>query len=234
MNKNVTTRFPLIDYIRGFAILLMIIFHIAYDLNLPTFQYVSIDFVNNTFWYLLPRVIVFLFFFSVGLSLTLIHFPTIKWKKFWIRFIKIASAALLISAITYLWSPSRWVYFGTLHSIAFCSLMALPFIFYPKLALAVGATLFFFSAIFDLNIPWLELEHRSMDYISPFPWIGAILLGIFAVHQKWHTLQPRYIPKLVATSLAFMGKYPLSIYLLHQPLILSVIYLFFYLKPHIL
>ena len=119
-------RFPLIDQIRGFAIVLMIIFHFFYDLKI--FGYNNINFSKDFFWYELPRVIVFLFMLAMGLSMPLIHSEKVNWKKFWPRWIKIALGALVISIYTYFMFKSAWIYFGTLHCIALASLVSLPFI----------------------------------------------------------------------------------------------------------
>lgn len=215
-------RYPIVDEIRGLAIVLMIFFHFSFDLNL--FGYVKIDFSNNFFWYILPRIIVFLFLFSVGLSLAISHQEKIKWKKFWKRLLKILFFALIISISTYLIYPDKWIYFGTLHCIAFCSLLALPFLTYPYLCLFIFLGLFTPSIIFDWNIPWFSLDQYSLDYISPFPWFGAVTLGIFLFHKNFHRLSPPDNSPL--EFLGFLGKNALVIYLIHQPLMFGSIWLF--------
>ena len=215
-------RFPIVDEIRGLAICLMIFFHFSFDLNL--FNYAKIDFSNDYFWWLLPRIIVFLFLFTVGLSLGITHQNQIKWKKFWQRFLKIILFALIISSATYILFPEKWIYFGTLHCIALCSLLGLPFLKSPYLCLLIFLGLFLPSIFFDWNIPWFELNHSSLDYISPFPWFGAVTLGIFLFHKKFHHLEPPEKPPL--KFLAFLGKNALVIYLFHQPIMFGSLWLF--------
>jgi uncharacterized membrane protein len=215
-------RFPIVDEIRGLAIVLMIFFHFSFDLNL--FNFVKIDFSNNPFWYLLPRIIVFLFLFSVGLSLGIGHRDQIKWKKFWQRLIKIVLFALIISLSTFLIYPDKWIYFGTLHCIALCSLWALPFLRLPSLCLLIFLGLFIPSIFLDWNIPWFEMDHYSLDYISPFPWFGAVTLGIFLFHKNFHHLTLPVNP--IFKFLGFLGRNALIIYLVHQPLMFSLIWLF--------
>lgn len=214
------TRYPIVDQLRGLAVLLMIIFHLSYDLNL--FGFVKIDFFNSSFWYGFPRVIVFLFLFCVGLSLPIVNIPHIKWKKFWKRTGKIAFFAIIISVTTYIMFPTRWIYFGTLHCIGLTSIMALPFLKRAYLSLILFLGLIIPSVFWNLNIPWINLGHKSMDYISPFPWVGVVTLGIFAFHMGFHKMNTAKIPLM--SPLVFMGKEALIIYLLHQPILYGTVY----------
>lgn len=210
----------MIDIIRGFTIILMIFFHFSFDLN--NFGFLHFDILNSPFWYALPRVIVFLFLLAVGMSLTLAHGKQINWPSFWIRFLKIAAFALLISIVTRLLFPDNWIYFGTLHAIALISLFSLPFLKRPRLAFAVALLLFIPSLFFDFNLPWFQLPHQSWDYISPFPWLGASLMGIFAVHKGMHLISLPDNAKINA--LNFLGRHSLFIYLIHQPILFGLVY----------
>ncbi|MBT3236161.1 MAG: DUF1624 domain-containing protein [Bdellovibrionales bacterium] len=212
-------RSPLLDQIRGFSVVLMIIFHLSYDLNI--FQLVNIDFLKNPYWYIFPRIIVLLFFFCVGISLGISHRPAIRWKPLGQRLLKLCGLAILISAATFYLFPQRWIYFGTLHSIALCSIMALPLIPYPNLSLIIGLGLMLPSAILRFDLPWILLPHPSMDYISPFPWVGAVLLGLFAQHQQLERVMTKSNHFLLQL-LEITGKHALIIYLIHQPLLYSI------------
>ncbi|MDO9181444.1 MAG: heparan-alpha-glucosaminide N-acetyltransferase [Bacteriovorax sp.] len=222
------SRSTLIDAIRGFTIILMIIFHFSFDLN--NFGFLKTDIIHSPFWYAFPRLIVFLFLFAVGMSLTLAHHDKIHWKAFWKRFLKICSFALLISVVTYILFPENWIYFGTLHAIALISLMSLPFLKKPKLALVIALLLFIPSVFFDKNIPWISLAHGSWDYISPFPWFGASLLGIFAAHKGLHLINVPH--NHLTRSLNFLGKHSFFIYLTHQPILFGAVYLFSKVTAH--
>jgi uncharacterized membrane protein len=222
MKDQSTRRSSILDQTRGVAVLLMIVFHLFYDLTY--FGYTNIDFKADIFWWSLPRLIVFLFLFTVGNSLCLSHLPQIKWSNFSKRWFKIAIFALLISLVTYYVFPSRWIYFGTLHSIAFCSLASLPFLKRPNLSLAIALILFIPSIFFDYNLPWWNLPHQSMDYIAPFPWFGASLLGIFAFAKNYHLLE---LPNNKATlALTFLGQKAFIIYILHQPALFGLVFLY--------
>lgn len=220
-SEKFKSRSALIDSLRGFTIILMIIFHLSFDLS--NFHFTNIDIVNAPFWYFLPRLIVFLFLFAVGMSLTLVHGKEIKWKPFWKRFFKIVFFALIISLVTYFMFPDNWIYFGTLHAIAVISLMSLPFLKRPNIALITALALFIPSIFFDKNIPWFQLPTTSWDYIAPFPWVGASLLGIFAVHKGLQNVH--VADNKITRSLNFLGRHSLLIYLIHQPILFGSVYL---------
>lgn len=219
--KHNSERSLILDALRGFTVILMIIFHFSFDLDY--FGFVSIDIIHAPFWYFFPRLIVFLFLFAVGAALCITHKNGIKWRPFGKRFALLVFWAVVISVATYNFFPENWIYFGTLHAIAVVSVFSLPFIKRPREALIVGLCLFIPSIAFDKTIPWIQLSHSSWDYISPFPWLGASLLGIFAAHKGIHRLD---IPKNKLTrSLNFLGQHSLFIYLVHQPILFGILML---------
>ncbi len=213
-------RFPLIDQTRGLAVLLMIIFHFSYDLAL--FGWVKIDFQQDLFWWSFPRVIVFLFLFSMGLATPLDHKDKINWARFTKRIQKLVLFAALISLGSYFMFKSRWIYFGTLHCIAVASLVILPFRNRPKLSLILGSAIILPSVIFKINIPWFVMPHKSMDYIPLFPWIGVVMWGVFASHNRFHYF--RFQDHFLLKFLEKLGKHSLIIYILHQPIMYSIFY----------
>jgi uncharacterized membrane protein len=219
--KHNSERSLFLDTLRGFTVVLMIIFHFSFDLNY--FGYINIDIIHAPFWYFFPRLIVFLFLFAVGMALTLAHKNKIKWKPFLKRLLLLVFWAIIISAATYTFFKDNWIYFGTLHAIAVVSVMSLPFIKRPREALIIALCLFIPSITLDKNIPWIDLPHASWDYISPFPWLGASLLGIFAAHKKLHLVD--FPNNALVKSLNYLGKHSLLIYLIHQPILFGLLML---------
>lgn len=213
-------RYLIIDMIRGLAVILMIKFHVAYDMRL--FGWTDIDFQKDSYWYLLPRFIVFLFLFAVGACQTLEHRDGIKWDKVKKRFIKIFGCALLVSISTFILFRDRWIYFGTLHCIAFCSVLVLPFMKKPSWAFNAGLFLVFSNLFVPKDLlPLSEfIGHKSMDYIPPYPWLGVALMGVGFVNKGLHQY---HIPENTLTrSVAFLSRNALLIYLIHQPIIYGV------------
>lgn len=214
-------RFNIIDQIRGLAIVLMVIFHFAYDLDL--FKFVDINFSKDIIWFELPRVIVFLFLLAMGLSMPLVHHPKVNWKKFWPRWTKIAVAAIIISIATYFAFPKNWIYFGTLHCIATASLFSIPFMRIPRISAILGIMLLCAKLFFGLTLPWFELSHSSMDYIALFPWVGCVFIGFGLNYYKFHELT--LFSGRPMRFLEYLGKHSLLIYLIHQPILYSLVYL---------
>lgn len=216
-DKN--TRSLLLDCIRGFTVILMIYFHFNFDLNF--FELRDIDIIRAPFWYALPRLIVFLFFFAVGSSLYFAHHKKIHWNSLLKRQGLLLFWSLIISVVTYIAYPQNWIYFGTLHSIFTITFMSLPFLKYPKLSLVLAIALFIPSIFWDKTIPWIELSHSSWDYISPFPWVGASFLGIFAASRGLYKLP--FPNNKMTRALSYLGRHSLFIYITHQPILFGII-----------
>lgn len=187
------------------------------------FKYVDIDFQKDAFWYWLPRLIVFLFMLSVGLSFSIAHKNRIKKAPYFKRLAKIGICAIGISISTYFLFPNNWVYFGTLHCIFFSTILITPFRKSPYLSL-VFFYVFIGLELSGVQIPFFQMEHAAMDYIPIWPWIGYSFLGIFLAHHDFHKFKT---PNVKALQLIrFLGRHALIIYLTHQPLMYGLIYLY--------
>lgn len=226
-NLIIKPRLHLPDCLRLIAMALMIFYHFSYDLVF--FRFVYFDIMTEPFWWFLPRLIVFLFLFTVGWSLHLVHAENIKWKSFFKRFLKITTAALLISLVTYFLFPDRWIYFGTLHCIALSSLGTLALLKYPRLSFILGLSLLV-SSMFGHNIPWIKLPHAAMDHVELFPWIGASFLGnaMAYFYPKSSPLQRfehlRIFQKPLWGIMQKISEHSLFIYLVHQPILFGIFY----------
>lgn len=219
-------RSPFLDILRGFTVVLMIIFHFSFDLDY--FGLIQVDIIKDPFWYFFPRLIVFLFLFVTGMALAITHRNGFLIKPFLKRLMLIVFWAAVVSAATFFLFPDSWIYFGTLHAIVVISCFTIPFLKWPRVSLVVALALFIPSVFFDVTLPWFQLPHSSWDYISPFPWMGASLLGIFAVHKGL-----QFIPvkeSEISKALSFLGKHSLFVYLIHQPILFGLLFLLMKLK----
>lgn len=216
-------RIFLIDLTRFLAIVFMVIFHFFYDLSI--FRYVKINFQKDLFWWTFPRFIVFLFLLSMGMSVVKAHPLEIRWDSFKKRFFKIVVGAVGVSIATYFLFPDRWIYFGTLHCIALSSLAALPLRKHkwPSLILSFGILA---PLTFGFKWPWLELQHKSMDYIPFLPWFGVVCLGIFLAHTPAMDWKPKITEKRPWSFALFASKHSLTIYIIHQPILFGSVWLF--------
>lgn len=229
-NQAPPSRYPFLDFWRGFAVFHMIIFHIIYDMSF--LGIVSAEVAINPVFMGYGKAIMFSFLFCAGLSLALVHHKGIKWRAFLKREAKLIAAAALVTIGTYIAFPQQFVFFGILHCMAVCSLVALIIILLPKIpALVVNISLFLALLVpyygWDFNLPWFDIPHViSMDYVSPFPWSGLFFLGIAGYHLKVHQFQQNksWFPKI-----KWLGKHSLVIYLLHQPVIIGILNGYIYL-----
>lgn len=217
-------RKPLFDSLRGFAMLLMAIFHFAFDLD--DFKVLEIDFLNSNFWIAFQNLIVTLFVLLVGISLSFSR-PQYRDQKYQKRLLQIGFGAALISLVTYALFGSSWVFFGVLHFIFLVMLLAPTFtpalLKRPIVALALGIA--FVAIPIFYRAPWFHQPGWNLLGLSPWPqmsedftpilpWLGVIFLGLFigSTVEKW----PARVTALEIPGLSRLGRHALIFYLLHQ------------------
>lgn len=214
-------RIEAVDEIRGIALVLMAVFHFCYDLSL----YGLVAFDNDApFWAGFRFVIVTLFFATVGISLVLANRRGIRWRAFWSRECRILGGAAILSLATWFAYPGAWIWFGVLHFIFVASILALPLVFRPHLALFAGlAILVLFNLTDWFNLAFLydglkdplNLPDRTMDLTRLIPWLGMVYIGIFLGHYRLFGL--RRLPSLgINPLLRWLGRHSLGFYLIHQ------------------
>ncbi len=229
-----TPRLAIIDAGRGIALLLMAIYHFCFDLNY--YGLTHFDFNNAPFWLGARAFIVTLFLLLVGISLQLANARGIRWSAVWRRLAMIGAAALAVTLSSALLFPDSYIFFGILHFIALSSLLALPFLRYRWLALATAIALL----LLDLNfadplfnrpaLQWFGLmtyKPITEDYVPLLPWFAAVLLGVF--FGSWLLQMKERFTHWRGNSgpwptLRWAGRHSLLFYLLHQPILLGVLY----------
>ena len=230
-------RFLIIDIVRGVAIIAMVAYHLCWDLSY--FRFIAADVGYDPQWVFIARSILAVFLFLVGIGLVLGHGNGIRWQSFWRRWIFVVAGALIITAATYFVFPQSFVYFGVLHAIALFSLMGLAFVLTPLwLPMVVGAVVialpFFHSdPLFNQKAwSWLgfwQVPPPTNDLVPVFPWFGAVLVGIIAARLVLASGLSVRLASIAPTGrlprlLAFLGRWSLLIYLIHQPILLGLVY----------
>jgi uncharacterized membrane protein len=232
-------RIPLIDQLRGIALIAMAVYHFTWDLSF--FGYIAPETATTGGWRLFARVIAGSFLFLVGFSLVLGHVQGFRPRAFLIRLGKLGLAAALISVATWFAFPQTFIFFGILHAIAAASLLGLLFVRLPVVvtllmaAAAVAAPLYLRAAIFDHPALWwvgLSVNiPRSNDYVPLLPWFAPVLLGIALARLFVASPLPERLAGFGAatktwwkTLLEKAGRHSLAIYLIHQPLLIALVY----------
>jgi uncharacterized membrane protein len=63
------------------------------------------------------------------------------------------------------------------------------------------------------------------DYVPLFPWLGVVLIGIFA--GAWVAGRDRTViaslQRFAPAWLAFLGRHSLLVYMVHQPVLLGIL-----------
>lgn len=226
MNRNYT-----LDIVRTLAIVLMVIFHFIYDLKF--FAYITWDIPDGNGWQQFRWLIISLFFLCLGISLTFAHKHALRVQKFIYRVAQISAAALIISIATYFAIPENWIFFGVLHFLAFASCVVIFFVNKPKFSLFIGAVFISVGALevfpnrWPFHLVFDGLPKYTNDYVAIFPWLGMVFIGVFIAHTQWFQNDPFATSSGRARKawLVWPGQHSLSIYLLHQPIMMGALYL---------
>lgn len=223
---NKQHRWLLLDILRGLAVIAMVVYHAIW--NLGYFSVVQPDFLYSPLWKLSGGIIAAAFLSIAGVSMALAHRQIFYWKKFLSRLGKIVGAAFLVTITTWYIMPESFIFFGILHCLAASSVLAIPFLRWPRvisylaIVLSLIAPLLFNQTLWDT--PWLDWLGfgKSLpvtnDYVPLFPWFAFFLIGVLIGNSSLANKieAPKNFSSLC---LAFIGRWSLAIYLLHQPLL---------------
>lgn len=229
-------RFLLIDSVRGFAVLLMVIFHFCFDLRY--FGFVDWNVPNGPGWWQFRYLILCLFILTVGISMSLAQGSGFRKKSFLIRQTRLLVAAAAISFMSVFLFPDTWIYFGILHFIFVASLICVLLVSKPLLALSLGVAIIL-ASIFSIVHPFWPfnylgryLPRYTEDFVPFFPWMGVAFVGIY-LGNLVNSSKPEFCRRHEAKT-AFVGRHALTIYLLHQPILFAGFSVYIWLLPWLL
>ena len=225
-----------IDFLRGLAIILMVCYHLLFDLGefvgVERFLGWSTD-LSSTAWTIAQYFFAGLFVLLSGISGTLSR-SNLR------RGLRLLAISALVSAATYIFDPSSAVYFGILQCLAVSMLLYGAFFEKARAAAtaAVGVAVFGSAAALPalrqalaVRTDWLmplglhSPSFSSFDYFPLVPWFGVFLIGSAlgkSVYASRRSLLPWRLPR---TFVNFAGRHSLLIYIVHQPVIMGVLYL---------
>ncbi|MBY0578643.1 MAG: DUF1624 domain-containing protein [Burkholderiales bacterium] len=227
-------RIPLVDAARGFAAFLMILYHFCFDLNY--FGLLHQDFNTSPFWLSARAFIVSLFLTLSGISLVLASDRGTRHAL--IRLVRLLAASIVVTLGSYLMFPQSFIFFGILHFILVASLIGMFFLKFYRANLIFGMIILAFGLAYSnpvFDAPYLQwiglMTHKpyTEDYVPLFPWMGMVLIGMFLGKLLFEHLKPQwlwgYAPAMKFPAL--LGRHSLAVYLLHQPILIGILYLIF-------
>ncbi len=244
VRRGPSDRFWEIDLLRGVALVLMMVFHIAFDI----YYFGDGDFsVSDGIWPLIGRSSAFLFILLVGVSLSLARSrSSVRGDPFKgfatgaaTRGAFIFCLGMVITAVTWSLMETGSVVFGILHLIGLSIVIAIPFTRFGRWNVTVGMVLV--AAGLHLRTlgggpywllwtGWVPDGFVTVDYYPFLPWFGVVLIGIFigdiafGGHERLIEV-PDLGGNVSVRPLTFLGRNSLPIYLVHQPIILTALHL---------
>lgn len=227
-------RFDRLDALRGLAVVWMAVFHFCFDLNHFGLWSPRQNFYADPFWTLQRTCIVSLFLFCAGVGQAVALEAGQGWPRFWRRWAQVAGCAALVSLGSMTMFPGSWISFGVLHGIAVMLLLArcaapLRGGLWALGLVAIALPLVAAHPVFDTRwTNWLGLVTRkpvTEDFVPVLPWLGVVLWGLAA--GRWlldrHPQVLRGALPGALRPLALLGRWSLSFYMLHQPVLIGIL-----------
>lgn len=233
-----------VDALRGVAFCMMALYHLLFDLRSFAGWPIAVD---RGFWRSFADATASLFVLLVGVSLTL---SRARWQArrsgpYWPHLVRrgfrILGYGFLVTVATWLVDPRQVVLFGILHLIGVSILLSGPFLSGLVSNLLLGAVLVALGVLIDgvvlpAGFPWLlwlglpPAGFRSFDYRPLLPWFGVALWGIALGNLLYPGGRPVVpLPDLSALLpvrlLVWIGRHALVLYLVHQPVMITLLVL---------
>ncbi len=229
-------RFARLDALRGVAIVWMALFHFCFDLN--HFGFIKQNFYTDPFWTVQRTCIVSMFLFCAGFGQAIALDQSGRGPRFtsafWRRWAQVAGCAVLVTLGSLWMFPRSYISFGVLHCIAIALIVmrltaGLGGWLWVLGLVALAAPQLLQSSWFDTRATnWIGFVTRkpvTEDYVPLLPWLGITWWGLAA--GQWVLGQRRaWVTGALAGALqplATLGRWSLSFYMLHQPVLIGLL-----------
>ncbi|HHW47169.1 MAG TPA: DUF1624 domain-containing protein [Clostridiaceae bacterium] len=224
-NKKSANRIWELDFLRGIALLLMIYFHVIYDLKDMWDYPVSYSSGIN---YYIGKLSAILFMIISGISCSLSR-SNLK------RGLKVFGIAMAITIVTHLYGSEFGIKFGILHFLGICMMMYPLFgklkwyllVLLGTAMIIAGLLLDGVSVNFDFLFPIgiTSPNFSSSDYYPLLPWMGVFLYGNALAKILYAKKTSLFRFSIKPNIISWLGRNTLLIYVVHQPVIIAVIYI---------
>lgn len=231
-----------IDFLRGLAIILMVGYHLLFDLGefrgIKRFLGFSTD-LSSAVWTAAQYFFAGLFVVLSGISSTLSRNNVRRGLRLLAVALALTLGTYLIAVWLHFFDPADTIIFGILHCLA-VSMLLYGAVFKKVSAAAnalcgaavmgLAALLPIVGKVFSIRSNWLipfglpSQSFSSLDYFPLIPWFGVFLIGVAlgkSVYASKRSLLPWRLP---GTFVNAAGRHSLLIYIVHQPVIMGVLY----------
>lgn len=227
-----------IDFIRGIGVVLMVLFHIVFDLDF--FKIYDFD-LGGLPWSLLKRGAQIIFIVTAGITFTLSLERSMALDKRIKLYSKLKhvcmlfSFAMLITLTTWLLFGNQVIKFGILHFFVVATLLTIPLRRFGFWNSIIGILVIVAALLIPkLDAPWwlypIGLNQEispTFDYFPLLPWYGIFLQGVAIGSLFLKSLSSRnYKPFFRNVVIEKIGRRSLIIYLIHQPIIAGIIMIY--------
>ncbi len=241
MPKSPKKRYWEIDFVRGVALIMMILSNLVTDL-----QFFLGFTAYERFWWYFARLTASLFVSISGVSLWISHFKSHSLEKYLYRFVRLFGLGVVITFVTFALLEKGTIYFGVLHFLGLASLLSLPFYRFKEKNIFF-ALFFLFGSEFVQKIKSETLillplgitpeNFFTLDYFPIFPWFGIFLIGltvgsILYPHGE-RRVKLRNPSFFLVRGICLIGRHTLLVYLIHQPILVSLLFIVFGKLPHL-
>ncbi len=231
-----------LDFLRGLAIILMVFYHLGFDLT----EFCGVHSIFGIKLDLYGPVLTAAQSLFAGLFIALCGISSTLTRSNLKRAVKILVVAAAITAVTFIFNPAETIYFGILQCLGFCILIYA--LLFRKAGTAVTGIAGAFSIALGVALPTI-LKHvridfdwlmpfgitsgtfATYDYFPLFPWLGLFLLGVVLGKTVYAGKQSLVPVRLPVTFFNAAGRHSLLIYVVHQPVIMGVLYVFGLIRP---
>ena len=235
-------RIYLLDILRGFFVLAMMFYHFFWDLGY--FKFIELETMTQGLPLLFAQSVGASFIVISGISSRLLYLSDNFIAKFLKRLGILLFICALITAVTFFFDKNSYIFFGILHLLATCSVLGLllntvrnNFILFLFFILSLVVSLSQLTFNLPNHLSWIGFNKEvpmTYDFYPLFPWVTFYLFGLWVYQPVKSYLEPNNNKNkpdppnynAIFRILQFLGRNSLIVYILHQPIFFSLLFIF--------
>jgi len=224
-----------IDFLRGIAIIAMVIFNSA---SLFSFFGIINTGIDNTLWATAAIVIASTFILLSGVSMTLSFKKRKDYTYNILRGAQVLFYGFIVTIVSWFVAGSYAIVFGILHLIGVGKIISSLSVKFEKLNIIFGLAIIAIGIAMQNAIStnpllvWLGIRYlgfQTLDYFPLFPWLGVMLIGVALGNMLFpkgkRMIKVEQKPGTLVNFLCIIGRYSLLIYFIHVVIVLGIVFL---------